>query len=342
MPKPDTQFELDTSALADYLQSSIDGFQGPVSVARFSDGQSNPTYRLTAGSGAYVLRRKPPGTLLKSAHAVDREYRVIQALQGTRVPVARPYHLCNDETVIGSMFYIMQYVDGRVLWDPALPQMSNDERAAHYESMNSVLANLHQIDFAAVGLLDYGKPGGFISRQIELWSRQYRASELERIDDMENLLHRLPQVYPGDDGRTALIHGDFRLDNMMFDQATPEVAAVLDWELSTLGHPLADLAYQCMQLRMPHAGLMSGLGGMDREALGIPSEEDYVASYCRKMNLQNIPHWEFYLAFSFFRFAAILQGVKKRAVDGNASSSNAMKMGELVAPLARMGLELVA
>ena len=341
-----TGFDFDEKALSSYLEEEVDGFTGPLSAIKFADGQSNPTYRIDAASGVYVLRRKPPGELLKSAHAVDREYRVMSALHGSDVPVAKPYHLCLDETIIGSVFYLMEFVDGRVLWDPAMPGLDSEQRAAHYDEMNRVIASVHDIDVRGVGLSDYGRPEGYIERQIALWSRQYRASETELLTDMEWLAKHLSVRQPEQDDRVSLVHGDFRLDNMIFHHHMPRVLALVDWELSTLGHPFADLAYQCMQLRMlhdgPHEGLMAGLGGLSREHLGIPSEDDYVAAYCRRRSIPEIPDWDFYLAFSFFRFAAILQGVKKRALAGNASSEKGLQMGEYVAPLAAMAVALLA
>ncbi|GMG88409.1 phosphotransferase [Biformimicrobium ophioploci] len=329
------------NALSQYLEQHVPGFEGPIALEKFTGGQSNPTYMVQASSGKYVLRRKPSGDLLKSAHAVDREFRVMSALANSAVPVAGTYHLCCDENVVGSMFYLMEFIDGRVFWDPALPGVDPAQRAAIYSEMNRVLAALHSIDIEAAGLSDYGRPGNYFERQVGRWTRQYRASETERIPAMETLISWLPENLPTDDGRVSLVHGDFRLDNMLFHPTESRVLALVDWELSTLGHPFADLAYQCMQLRMPHDGIMPGLGGMDRKALGIPTEQEYLAEYCKRMDIEHIPNWSFYLAFSFFRFAAILQGVKKRAIDGNASSEKAHKMGALVKPLADMGLDSV-
>lgn len=333
-----TAFDFDTSTLGRYLEAQVDGFKGPLTATKFAGGQSNPTFLIAAASGNYVLRRKPPGELLKSAHAVDREYQVIAALSPTQVPVAKVYHLCQDDTVIGSMFYLMEYIDGRVFWDPALPEATPATRTAIYTEMNRVLAALHSVDIDAVGLSDYGRPGNYFERQISRWSSQYRASETETIPQIEQLIQWLTANMPTDDGKVALAHGDFRLDNMMFAHNSTKVLALVDWELSTLGHPYADLAYQCMQLRMPATGVMPGLGNIDRSALGIPTEDEYLAMYCQHMGLSHIPHWNFYLAFSFFRFAAILQGVKKRALEGNASSPKALAMGQLVKPLAQQSV----
>lgn len=333
--------ELDNERLAAYLEQHIEGFVGPISSRKFSDGQSNPTYLIEAANSRYVLRRQPPGELLKSAHAVDREFRVISALQATDVPVPRTYHLCLDPSIIGNIFFVMEFMEARVFWDPALPELSVAERRAVYHEMNRVLAALHSVDIAGVGLSDYGRPSNYFERQVDRWTKQYRAAETELIPEMEALITWLPKNLPVDDGRVSIAHGDFRLDNMMFAKDTPNVVALLDWELSTLGHPFADLAYQCMQLRMPQGGLLSGLGGLDREALGIPSEEAYVAEYCQRMNIDTIPHWNYYLAFSFFRLASILQGVKKRAIDGNSSNQNAHEMGEQIKPLVQVAVTLL-
>ena len=333
---------LDCERLASYLEAHVEGFQGPISAEKFAGGQSNPTFRIDASSGAYVLRRKPPGKLLKSAHAVDREFRVMSALQGSDVPVADPLHLCEDDSVIGSMFYLMSFKKGRVFWDPALPELAVEDRGAVYDEMNRVLAALHSIDVDAAGLTDFGKPGSYFSRQVSRWGRQYRDSETETLADMDRLIDWVDANTPRDDGRVALVHGDYRIDNLIFDPASPKVIAVVDWELSTLGHPFSDLAYQCMQWRLPHDGLFRGLAGLDRAAIGVPTEEAYVAQYCERMGLDRIDDWTFCLAFSFFRLAAILQGVKKRALDGNASNpERALEMGTLVPELARMAVELI-
>jgi len=333
--------ELEDTALASYLSESIPGFAGPVISQKFSGGQSNPTYLLNADSGKYVLRRKPPGQLLKSAHAVEREYRVMQALAGSAVPVPRTFHLCNDESVIGSVFFIMEYIEGHIYWDPALPGLSKPQRWGIYQEMCRVLATLHQVDTDAVGLSDYGKPGDYFARQINRWTQQYIATQTESMTEMEAIIDWLPANLPADDGRIALVHGDYRLDNMIFNASECRITALLDWELSTLGHPLADLAYQCMQLRMDPGKHLSGLNGVDRAALGIPSEPDYVAQYCAHCGLERIEHWPFYLVFSFFRMAAILQGVKKRAIDGNASSNVALEYGALVKPLSQKALRII-
>jgi aminoglycoside phosphotransferase (APT) family kinase protein len=331
-------------ALLGWLERHVTGFRGPARLEKFKGGQSNPTFRLVAASGSYVLRRQPPGALLKSAHAVDREFRVMQALAGSQVPVPRVHALCEDRDLIGSMFYVMEHCAGRIFWDAALPELdSQQQRAAVYDEMNRVLAALHRVDPAAVGLADYGKPGNYFARQLSRWVGQYRASELRRIQAMEELMAWLEQRQPADDGRVALVHGDYRLDNMVFDAHEPRIVAVLDWELSTLGHPLADLAYQCMQLRMPgDRGFTPGLAGVDRKALGIPEESEYVARYCERTGLERIDDWPFCLAFSFFRLAAIVQGVAKRAVDGNASNARAAELGGWVEPLAAMALSVIA
>ena len=329
---------LPIDTLGPYLEARIPGFRGLRAVEKFSGGQSNPTFLLSADSGTCVLRRKPPGELLKSAHAVDREFRVIRALDGTGVPVARALHLCEDDSVIGSMFYVMSHVPGEVYWDPALPDLDPGRRRAVFDGMNRVLATLHDVDIEAAGLADFGRPGDYFARQISRWSRQYAASETEAIGDMDSLIRWLPGNIPPDNGMVSLIHGDYRIDNLIFDPREDIALALLDWELSTLGHPYADLAYQCMQWRLGREEVMPGLGDLDRGALGIPTEEEYVARYCERRGIGGIPNWPFYLAFGFFRFAAIMQGVYRRSLDGNASSERASEYGSLVRPLARLGV----
>lgn len=317
---------LDEAALAPYLEREVPGFKGFKGLTKFGAGQSNPTYKVSAASGDYVLRAKPPGPLLKSAHQVDREYRVMKALRGTAVPVPKVLHLAPEDSPIGRMFYVMEFVEGRIFWDPALPEAaSKEERAAIYDAMNATLAALHDVDVEAVGLADYGRPGSYFERQIGRWTGQYRASETEPVQAMDELIAWLERNHPADDGLVSLVHGDYRLDNMLFAPAEPRVVAVLDWELSTLGHPYADLAYQCMQWRLPHETAFRGLGGIDRAALGLPTEDAYVAAYCRRRGIGGIANWTFFLAFSFFRLAAICQGVYKRALDGNASNPEKAK-----------------
>lgn len=335
---------LDEAALGAYLEAEIPVFTGLAAVEKFKAGQSNPTYLVTASDGRrYVLRAKPPGQLLKSAHQVDREYRVMHALLGTNVPVPTVLHLSPEDSPIGRMFYVMDHVDGRIFWDPALPEIAdNAGRAAIYDTMNRTLAALHDVDVEAVGLGDFGKPGSYFERQLTRWTSQYRASETETVGDMDRLISWLERHMPADDGRVSLVHGDYRLDNMIFAADRPDVVAVLDWELSTLGHPFADIAYQCMQWRLPHASGFRGLGGIDRAALGLPSEADYVATYCRRRGLPGIDNWTFFLAFSFFRLAAICQGVYKRALDGNASNPERAKLyGEAVTLLAGLAVRLI-
>ncbi|MCZ6536869.1 MAG: phosphotransferase family protein [Gammaproteobacteria bacterium] len=333
---------VDEQKLAAYLESHLDGFRGPLSTEKIPDGQSNPTFRVDAASGVYVLRRKPPGKLLKSAHAVDREYRVISALANSDVPVARAYHLCTDESVIGSMFYLMEYMDGRIFWDPALPGLDPDERGAVYKEMSRVLAHIHAIDPDTHGLADFGKPGNYFERQFDRWSGQYRASETEDIEDMETLMTWLAANMPPDDGRVSLVHGDFRLDNLIFDPLDARIIAVVDWELSTLGHPLADLAYQCMQWHFPNTGKLRGLADVDIGNLGIPDENAYIAAYLEQAGMPAVENCSFYLPFCFIRLAAIVQGVKKRALDVNASSQAELQMGELVYPLSALGMKTIA
>ena len=315
----------DEAGLAAYLRANIAEYSGTLVVEQYQGGQSNPTYRITAGGRRYVLRRKPPGKLLPSAHAVEREYRVMAALAGTGVPVAKMHALCEDASVIGTAFYLMEYVEGRILWDPTLPGMTPALRALHYDELNRVLATLHQVDYAAAGLADFGKPGNYIERQVARWSKQYEAGGAERIPAMDALIEWLPRHVPAGD-ETSIVHGDFRLDNVIFHPTEPRVLAVLDWELSTLGHPLSDFAYFMMAWRLAPQQFR-GLKGCDFAALGIPTEDAFVAAYCRRTGRSGIPNWEFYLIFNMFRIAAILHGVLARALQGNAASANALEQG---------------
>ncbi len=333
-------FPEDMSAFDAWASGAVEGYQGPSKATKFPSGQSNPTYLVEAASGRYVLRRKPPGKLLKSAHMIEREFRVLRALEGVGFPAPRALALCEDESVIGTAFYVMAHVEGRIFWDPALPGVDRAERAPVYEAMGEGLARLHAIEVEKAGLADFGKPGNYYARQLQRWSEQYRASETGRIEDMERLIAWLGEALPPDDGRVALVHGDWRIDNMIFDSHAPRLLAVLDWELSTLGHPFADLAYQCMQWRLPNAGAFRGLGGVDRAAAGIPTEAEFVAGYCRRAGLDAIPHWTFLIAFSFFRVAAIVQGVYKRSLDGNASNpERARAMGAAVPLMAKLAMQ---
>lgn len=330
----------DLQALAGELAGGVDGFHGLKAVTKFGTGQSNPTYRVEAESGTYVLRAKPPGRLLAGAHRVDREFRVLSALAKTAVPVPQVLYLAPEESAIGRMYYVMRHVDGRIFWDPALPELDERrERAAIYDAMNATLAALHDVDVETAGLADFGKPGNYFARQLARWADNYRAAEVEPNADVHALIGWLEENLPADDGTVALVHGDWRLDNMIFDAGAPRVAAVLDWELSTLGHPLADLAYQCMAWRLPHDSGFRGMGGLDRAALGLPDEAAYVGDYCRRRGIGPVDNWTFHIAFSFFRLAAILQGVYKRALDGNASNpEKAREYGAAVPLLAEMAV----
>jgi aminoglycoside phosphotransferase (APT) family kinase protein len=329
---------LDLSKLSDWMKKNVCDFSGPLSAEKFAGGQSNPTFKLSAGDRKFVLRRKPPGQLLASAHAVDREFRVIAALQDTDVPVPGAVALCKEDEIIGSMFYLMEYLEGRVFWDPVLPELTNDERSAVYDDMNRVLAAMHSINVADVGLGDYGRPGNYFERQVGRWTKQYRASETQTVPAMEELMAWLPENMPAEDDRVALVHGDYRLDNVMFHPTEPKIIAVLDWELSTLGNPIADLAYQVMAWQLPRDAGITGLAGIERKPLAIPEDNSYVTSYCERTGRDEIKHWNFYLAFCFFRLAAIVQGVKKRALDGTTSSAEAESRGNLVQPLAELGM----
>ena len=333
---------LDIQSLSEYLTRHIPDFTGPLSAEKFDGGQSNPTFKICSADGhPYVLRRKPPGELLKSAHAVDREFRVISALRDTDVPVPNTHVLCEDESIIGSMFYVMEYKEGRILWDPLLPEAAeNTERAAIYDAMNQTMAALHNVDIDAVGLQDFGRPGNYFQRQLDRWSKQYHSSETRSIPSMDSLMVWLAAKMPQDDGTVTLVHGDYRLDNMMFHPTEPRVIALLDWELSTLGHPLADLANQCMAWMLPREGRVKGLGGVDRASLGIPTDEEYIARYCERTGRDGIENWNFYLVFSLFRLAAILQGIVKRAQIGTASSAEADSQGDAVGQLSDLAMML--
>ncbi|GIX49206.1 MAG: aminoglycoside phosphotransferase [Candidatus Tectimicrobiota bacterium] len=334
------QHRFDEAALERYLCTHLAGFTPPLQVGQVRGGMSNPTFILTDGAGKrYVLRKKPPGKLLPSAHAVDREFRVISALWPTEVPVARPLLLCQDATVIGTDFYLMDFVEGRVFRRYDLPLQTPAERQALYEAMVDVLARLHQVDFRAVGLADFGRVGGYMARQIRRWSQQYEASKTEEIPAMERLMAWLPAHLPEED-ETTLVHGDYRLENLIFHPTEPRVLAVVDWELSTLGAPLADLAYNCLPYYI-HDDRRGDLTGIDFATYGIPSPEAYVARYCAQTGRQALPHWKFYLVFSLFRLAAIVQGVYKRGLDGIASSPEAITRKEQCRQLAETAWELV-
>lgn len=329
---------MDINKVTRYLEANIKGFYGPVMAEKTASGQSNPTYILTTASGKYVLRSKPPGKLLKSAHAVDREYRVLKALHKQGLPVPKPYLLCEDENIMGTMFYMMAFSEGKNYGDPRLLGLTPAARTQVYDEMNKGLAAVHSVDLSAADLLDYGKPGNYFERQLGRWQGQYRASATEEIPAMDQLIDWLGQNMPPDDGKATLVHGDWRIDNLLFDPKTNALAAILDWELSTLGHPLADLGAQLMQWAMPVGPEGRGLAGVNRAALGIPSDQAYVAAYAKRMGIQ-IPDMCFYVAFSFFRMAAILQGVKKRALDGNASNpKKALELGAYVGMFAAEGL----
>lgn len=333
----------EAAGLARWCSRHVAGFAGLRGVAKFATGQSNPTFLLTADSGRYVLRTKPPGDLLPSAHQVEREWRVMRALAGTDVPVPRVLAMASDAaSPTGRAFYVMEHLDGRILADPGLPGLAPAERAAVYDAMNATLAALHSVDVTAVDLGDYGRPGDYFARQTALWQRQYRVSVTTPSADMARIMDWLPGHLPPDDGAASLVHGDWRIDNLMFAQDRAEVIGVLDWELSTLGPPLADLAYQCMQWRLPHDGPLRGLGGLDRAALGLPDEAAYVAAYARRRGLADVENWAAALVFSFFRLAAILAGVAARAAAGNASNPDtARAYGRAVPVLATLALQVI-
>ncbi|WP_284338069.1 phosphotransferase [Comamonas sp. NoAH] len=334
----------DVTALSQWMAQHVAGFEGPVTVEMFKGGQSNPTYKLVTPGRSYVMRSKPGpvARLLPSAHAIEREFKVMRGLAGTDVPVPHMYALCEDEAIIGRAFYIMEFKDGRVLWDQSLPDMSNTERAAIYNEMNRVIAALHTVDVHQQGLADYGKPGNYFERQISRWSKQYVASITQPIEEMDKLMAWLPANLPEsakDERKVSIVHGDYRLDNVMFAPDAAKVIAVLDWELSTLGHPLADFSYHCMAWHIP-ASLGRGIGGVDIEALGIPSEAQYMRLYCERTGLatpeQLQADWNFYLAYNMFRIAAILQGIAKRVEAGTASSAQAKASGDTARPMAQL------
>jgi aminoglycoside phosphotransferase (APT) family kinase protein len=332
------RLQFDVDRLARYLAGRIPLF-GALAVRQFKGGQSNPTYLLEAGGRRYVLRRKPPGKLLPSAHAVEREYAIMTALAGTEVPVPRTWCLCEDPEVIGTAFFVMDHVAGEVHWDPTLPGMDRAQRRTLWLEINRVIAALHHVDYAALGLQDYGRPGNYIQRQIERWTRQYRSSETERIEAMDNLIDWLPQnIPPGEE--TTVVHGDYRIDNLIFAPAAPRVLAVLDWELSTLGHPLADFAYHLMAWRLS-PGQFRGMHGTDLAALGIPSETEYIGLYCERTGRTQAGNLDFYVAYNMFRLAAILQGIARRAIDGTASNARAVETGKRARPTAEAGWSLV-
>ncbi len=339
------QHAFDEAKLATYLRAHMPALAaGPLQVEQFKGGQSNPTFRLTAADGQrYVLRRKPPGVLLPSAHAVDREFRVISALANSEVPVARTHVLCEDSGVIGTAFYVMDCVDGRVLWDPTLPDMTATERSAIYNELNRVIAALHRVDPSAVGLDGFGKVGGYVERQVKRWTQQYRAAETETIAAMESLIQWLPQHLPAE-GQTRIVHGDYRLDNVMFHPTEPRILAVLDWELCTLGDPLVDFAYHCMTWHMTNGPTSRGLGGQDLAALGIPAEPAYLQTYLQRTGLAarqiGADEWGYYLVFNMFRLAGILQGILGRALQGNASNPAALESGRRARPLAEQAWAL--
>ena len=329
--------EFDVEGLDRYMKQHVAGFAGPLTVQQFKGGQSNPTYRIDTEGGSYTLRRKPPGALLPTAHAVDREFRVISALKETAVPVPNSYALCEDESVIGTPFYIMEFVEGRVLWEPQLPGMEPAERADIYDAMNGVIARLHDVSYEAVGLGDFGRLGNFVARQIRRWSRQYLESGEEPIEELNRLCEWLPEHLPDRD-ETRVVHGDYRIDNMIFHSVEAKVAAVLDWELSTLGDPVGDFAYHVMQWRLP-PHIFHGLRDIDFAALGIPTENAYVAAYCRRTGRTSIEHWDYYMAYCMFRLSAILHGILVRVRQGTAASAHGAEMGDLARPIAELAWE---
>ncbi|MEJ5979177.1 phosphotransferase family protein [Novosphingobium sp. PS1R-30] len=328
----------DEAALAAWMTRNVEGFEGPLLVEQFNGGQSNPTYRLTGANARYVLRRKPPGPLVKGAHDVAREARVQQALADSDVPVAPILGLCEDPEVLGSEFYVMALVEGRIFWDAGFGEVAPAERAAYLDEMNRVMAALHRVDYQAAGLAHHGRPGNYFARQVARWSRQYQEDELAGRDPgMDALVAWLPGAIPASE-ETTLIHGDFRCDNLIFHPSEPRILAVLDWELSTLGHPLADFAYHAMFYTMP-PDIVAGLGGQDPRALGLPTESEYLAAYCRRTGRQAIPDWDFYIAFNYFRLAAIFHGIRGRVLRGTAANAEAARRAEAFSRLVELGCQ---
>jgi aminoglycoside phosphotransferase (APT) family kinase protein len=329
-------YHFDESRLSEWMKSHVEGYEGPLTVTQYKGGQSNPTYRISCPGRSYVLRRKPPGTILRGAHAIEREARVLTALAGVGYPVARVLALCVDDTIIGTWFYVMELVEGRTFWDATFPGVPRDSRPRYFDAMNDALARLHTIDYAAVGLSDFGKPGNYFERQISRWAKQYSEDiEAGRDPNMDRLIEWLPAHIPPTQA-ISLVHGDFRCDNVIFHPTEPRILAVIDWELSTLGHPLADFTYHTMMYHMP-PHIVAGLVGADLEALGIPSEKDYVSTYCRRVGISEVPHYGFYLAFNFFRLAAIFHGIRGRVARGTAVSEDARIRAESFATLSELG-----
>lgn len=332
------QHRLDERALIQWMHDHVSGFEGPLSIEQFKGGQSNPTYKLNTQKGTYVLRRKPPGQLLAGAHDVEREARVLTALSKIDFPVAHIHGTCADPSILGSPFFVMQMVEGRIFWDASFPQVSREERPAYFDAMNATLAALHQVDYAAIGLGDFGKPGNYFSRQIARWSKQYlQDTDAGRDANMDSLLQWLPENIPADD-QTCIAHGDFRCDNMIFHPTEPRILAVLDWELSTLGHPLADFAYHAIMYRMP-PNIVAGLQGIDLKAMNIPTESQYLAAYCARTGRASIAAYDFYIAFNFFRLAAIFHGIKGRVLRQTATSAHAKERAASFPILARLACD---
>jgi aminoglycoside phosphotransferase (APT) family kinase protein len=332
------RYALPLGRLERWMRDHVSGFRGPVAAERFEGGQSNPTYKLVAATGTYVLRRKPLGHLLPSAHAVDREYRIMRSLAHTPVPVPRVLALCEDDVIIGSTFYVMEFLDGRIFWDQRLLGLTPAERQAMFDSMNAVIAALHSVDHLAVGLAEFGRPGNYLARQIGRWSKQYQASETEPQPAMDALIGWLSRHLPPE-GESRVVHGDYRMDNLIFHKTEPKVIGVLDWELSTIGDPLADFAYHAMSWRVAPE-LFRGLDGIDFVRLGIPREDEYVAIYCQRTGRGSLADWDFYIVYSLFRLAAIMQGVAKRAITGTAASHEAVELGRLARPMGERAWEL--